>query len=130
MGKYCAGLGAGTIIQYKCKTTTLSPAKTTTTTGSTSTTMAPCEVEEAGKECNEILDERLKFEPGWSVQEKIQWCKSVSDYIQCAGRHVSNCSISEVREDVEQLSNFMEHIMKQANLNCHGKHSRTMLFFL
>ncbi|CAF1316082.1 unnamed protein product, partial [Adineta ricciae] len=26
----------------------------------------------------------------------------------------------EVRDDVEQLSNFMEYIMKQANLNCHG----------
>lgn len=45
----------------------------------------------------------------------------MSDYIQCAGKHVTNCSISEVREDVEQLSNFMEYIMKQANLNCHGK---------
>ena len=55
--------------------------------------------------------------------EKIQWCKSVTDYIQCAGRHISNCSISEVRDDVEQLSNFMEYIMKQANLNCHGNTS-------
>ena len=58
----------------------------------------------------------------WSVQEKIQWCsRSVRDYIQCAGKHITNCSISEVREDVEQLSNFMEYIMKQANEKCHGK---------
>lgn len=46
LGKYCAGIGASTIIQYKCKTTTVSPAKTTTTTASTTTTMAPCVVEE------------------------------------------------------------------------------------
>jgi len=82
--------------------------------------MAPCEVEEAGKECNDILEDRLKFDASWSVQEKVQWCKSVTDYIQCAGKHITNCSISEVRDDVEQLSNFMEYIMKQANLNCHG----------
>ena len=63
----------------------------------------------------------MKFELSWSVQEKVQWCKSVTDYIQCAGKHITNCSISEVRDDVEQLSNFMEYIMKQANLYCHGK---------
>ncbi|CAF0861772.1 unnamed protein product [Rotaria sp. Silwood1] len=120
LGRYCAGLGGSTIIQYKCKTTTLPPAKTTTTTSSTTSTMPPCEVEEAGKECNDILDDRLKFETAWSVQEKIQWCKAVSDYIQCAGKHITNCSIIEVRDDVEQLSNFMEYIMKQANLYCHG----------
>ncbi|CAF3003242.1 unnamed protein product [Rotaria sp. Silwood2] len=117
LGRYCAGLGGSTIIQYKCKTTTLPPAKTTTTTSSTTSTIPPCE---AGKECNEILDDRLKFETTWSVQEKIQWCKAVTDYIQCAGKHITNCSIIEVRDDVEQLSNFMEYIMKQANLNCHG----------
>jgi len=49
LGRYCAGLGGTTIIQYKCKTTTLSPAKTTTTTTSTSSTMAPCEVEEVSR---------------------------------------------------------------------------------
>ncbi len=63
----------------------------------------------------------MRFEKIWSVQEKIQWCKAVTDYIQCAGKHITNCSIIEVRDDVEQLSNFMEHIMKQANLYCHGK---------
>ncbi len=78
-------------------------------------------IEQAGKECNDILEDRLKFDVSWSFQEKIQWCKSVTDYIQCAGKHITNCSISEVRDDVEQLSNFMEYIMKQANLNCHGK---------
>ena len=77
--------------------------------------------EQAGKECNEILDDRLNFETNWIVQEKIQWCKAVRDYIQCAGKHITNCSILEVRDDVEQLSNFMEHMMKQANLKCHGK---------
>jgi hypothetical protein len=46
LGKYCAGLGASTIIQYKCKTTTLPPAKTTTTATSTTSTIPPCEVEE------------------------------------------------------------------------------------
>jgi hypothetical protein len=54
----------------------------------------------------------------------------VKDYIQCAGKHITNCSISEVRDDVEQLSNFMEHIMKQANLNCHGKlHKKYVNYF-
>ena len=75
---------------------------------------------QAGKECNDILGERLRFETTWTVQEKIQWCKAVTDYIQCAGKHISNCSIIEVKDDVEQLSNFMEYIMKQANLYCHG----------
>ncbi len=76
---------------------------------------------QAGKECNSILDDRLRFEKSWSVQGKIQWCKDVTDYIQCAGKHITNCSIIEVRDDVEQLSTFMEFIMKQANLYCHGK---------
>lgn len=120
LGRYCAGLGGNTIIQYKCKTTTLPPARTTTTTSSTTTTIPPCDVEQAGKECSDILDERLRFETTWGVQEKIQWCKAVKDYIQCAGKHISNCSIIEVKDDVEQLSNFMEHIIKQANLYCHG----------
>jgi hypothetical protein len=74
------------------------------------------------------LGERRKFERGWSVQEKIQWCKVVWDYIQCAGKYITNCSIMEVRDDVEQLSNFMEYIMKQANVNCHGKDSYKILF--
>jgi hypothetical protein len=46
LAKYCAGLGANTVIQYKCKTTTVSPAKTTTTTAATTTSIPPCEVEE------------------------------------------------------------------------------------
>jgi hypothetical protein len=46
LGKYCAGLGASTIIQYKCKTTTSPPVKTTTTASSTTSTIPPCEVEE------------------------------------------------------------------------------------
>lgn len=75
---------------------------------------------QAAKECNDILGDRLKFETYWSVQEKIRWCRSVRNYVQCAGKHITNCSIVEVREDVEQLSNFMEHVIKQANFNCHG----------
>jgi hypothetical protein len=74
------------------------------------------------------LNDRLRFEKSWTVSEKIQWCKSVTDYIQCAGKHITNCSIIEVRDDVEQLSNFMEHIMKQANLYCHGKNNHFLSF--
>ncbi len=76
------------------------------------------------------MDDRLRFETNWSVHEKIQWCKSVTNYIQCAGKHITNCSIIEVRDDVEQLSNFMEYIMKQANLNCHGKQKKNYSFFV
>ena len=122
MGKYCAGLGATTIIQYKCKTTTYLPVRTTiTTTSLTTTTIPPCTVEQAAIECNEVLADRLKFETIWSVQEKIHWCKSVTEYVRCAGKHISNCSIIDVRDDVEQLSNFIEYIIKQANLHCQGE---------
>ncbi|UJR08491.1 hypothetical protein I4U23_012758 [Adineta vaga] len=120
LGRYCAGLGGNSIIQYKCKTTTLSPAKTTTTTRSTTTTIPPCEVQEAGRQCNDILSNRLKFEERWSISEKAQWCKAVRDYIQCSDKYITNCSIIEVRDDVEQLSHFMEIIKKQADLHCYG----------
>ncbi|CAF1156398.1 unnamed protein product [Didymodactylos carnosus] len=120
LGKYCAGLGESTIINYKCRTTTQPTQRTTTTTGSTTTAMPACEVEEAAKECNEILDERSKFESAWSVNEKMLWCKAAYNYIQCAGKHITNCSIMEVKDDVEQLSMFMDYIMKQANVNCQG----------
>ena len=83
--------------------------------------MPSCPVEQAGKECNDILDDRLSFDVHWTVQEKIHWCKSAMTYIQCAGKYITNCSIIEVQDDVEQLSNFMEHIIKQANRNCHGR---------
>ncbi|CAF5021202.1 unnamed protein product, partial [Rotaria magnacalcarata] len=120
LGRHCSGLGASSIIRYKCKTTTSPPAKTTTTTTSTTTTMPPCVVAEAGKECNDILGKRLKFEVSWTVREKIRWCKVVREYIQCAGKHITNCSIIDVQDDVQQLSNFMDHIKKNANLCCHG----------
>ena len=74
------------------------------------------------------MNTRLNFDKSWSVQEKIQWCKAAVDYVQCAGKHITNCSIIEVRDDVEQLSSFMEHIIKQANLYCHGK--REILVFV
>ena len=70
----------------------------------------------------------MNFERYWSVQEKIQWCEAAREYIQCAGKHITNCSIIEVRDDVEQLSNFMEYIMKQANLCCHGKIKNKLVF--
>ncbi|CAF1946511.1 unnamed protein product [Rotaria magnacalcarata] len=120
LGRHCSGLGASSIIRYKCKTTTSPPAKTTTTTTSTTTTMPPCVVAEAGKECNDLLGKRLKFEVSWTVREKIRWCKVVREYIQCAGKHITNCSIIDVQDDVQQLSNFMDHIKKNANLCCHG----------
>ncbi len=71
----------------------------------------------------------MRFETIWSVQEKIQWCKAVRDYKQCADKHITNCSIIEVRDDVEQLSNFIEYIIKQANFRCYGKIKFLRLFF-
>ena len=121
LGKYCAGLGASTIIQYKCKTTTSSPLKTTTTTSSTTTTIPSCAVDEASKECNQILDDRLRFDVTWTVHEKIHWCKSATKYVRCANRHVSNCSIIDVQDDVEQLTNFIDYLVRQANRHCQGK---------
>lgn len=50
LGRYCAGLGGTSIITYKCKTTTVSPAKTTTTTTTTASTMSPCEVENVSED--------------------------------------------------------------------------------
>jgi hypothetical protein len=43
LGPYCAGLGEGTVVKYKCRTTTR--ITTTTATKSTKPTMPPCQVE-------------------------------------------------------------------------------------
>jgi hypothetical protein len=75
------------------------------------------------------LDGRLRFQTIWSLQEKIQWCKAVRDYKPCADKHITNCSIIEVRDDVEQLSNFIDYIVKQADFKCHGKIKFLRIFF-
>ncbi|CAF0901827.1 unnamed protein product [Adineta steineri] len=120
LGRHCAGLGGDSMIYYKCKTTRSPTVRTTTTTTSTTSTIPPCEVEEAGKECNDILNSRLRFKKDWTVFEKIRWCKTVRDYIRCADKYITNCSIIDVRDDVEQLSNFMKHIQKEADRECQG----------
>ncbi|CAF0795422.1 unnamed protein product [Didymodactylos carnosus] len=118
IGKYCSGIGESNAINYKCKTTT--PPTTTTTTQSTTTPMPICAVEEAGTRCGKFLENRVRFETTWNIYEKAQWCKDTLDYYQCANRYITNCSIVEVKEDVDQLTTFMDYIEKSANRECPG----------
>lgn len=50
----------------------------------------------------------------------MHWCQAVRDYVKCASKHITNCSILDVHDDVDQLWNFMESMKKQVDMSCQG----------
>ncbi|CAF1101075.1 unnamed protein product [Adineta ricciae] len=116
--KYCAGISEAAIIKYRCLTT---PGSAMTTTVQTTTTPTPiCDVEKAGRDCSPLIENRVRFEPHWSIYEKAKWCKDAYDYYTCALAHITNCSTQPVAEDIAQLTLFMDFIEKTAIRECPG----------
>lgn len=118
LGPYCAGLGESNVVKYKCRTTT--KATTSTSTRSTKSTLAPCQVEKAGEECSHYLDGRVKFEESWNVYDKMQWCRDTIDYVTCANQFLLNCNISSLKNEADQLQSFIDYITKSSNVHCPG----------
>lgn len=117
-GKYCAGISETNSIRYRCLTT--SNSFQTTTAIPTTTTVPICNIEKAGQECNPLLENRVHFDPQWSVYEKAKWCKDAYDYYTCAFARITNCSTLPVLADLTQLQLFMDFIEKSAHRECPG----------
>lgn len=67
-----------------------------------------------------MIENRVRFEPHWSIYEKAKWCKDAYDYYTCALTHITNCSTLPVAEDIAQLTIFMDFIEKTAIRECPG----------
>ena len=74
----------------------------------------------AGEECSPILDGRVKFEEEWNVYDKMQWCRDTIDYVTCSNQYLTNCNISLMRNEADQLQSFIDYVTKSANVHCPG----------
>lgn len=67
-----------------------------------------------------MLDGRVKFEENWNVYDKMQWCRDTIDYVTCSNQYLTNCNISSMRNEADQLQSFIDYVTKSANVHCPG----------
>ncbi|CAF4488653.1 unnamed protein product [Rotaria socialis] len=118
VGKYCTGITETSMIHYRCLTTHGSLLSTTVRT--TTTPMPMCDIENAGRVCSPMIQNRVHFESHWSVYEKAKWCKDAYDYYTCALAYITNCTTLSIVNEIDQLTLFLDFIEKSANRECPG----------
>ena len=67
-----------------------------------------------------MIENRVRFNLQWSAQEKVQWCRDMSDYDACAKRWIRDCSRRSMTNELHQMLIFVDYVQKSANRQCPG----------
>ena len=67
-----------------------------------------------------MIENRVRFNLQWAAQEKVQWCRDMTDYDACAKRWIRDCSQRSMTNELHQMLIFVDYVQKSANRQCPG----------
>lgn len=67
-----------------------------------------------------MVENRVRFNLRWTAQEKVQWCKDMTEYDRCVKSWIQNCSSKSMTNEMNQMLMFIDYVQKSANQQCPG----------